>query len=117
VGGFAAGAAAAGGIAAAVNSTRAPAGFDPLEPRHEPGFDHVVTVMYENRSFDNILGYLYGVDEKSGSSDFDGLAQGSYSNPGPQGDSVPAHPYSGSTDEIMRHPQPDPGETYPHVNT
>ncbi|MCT9002189.1 hypothetical protein [Microbacterium memoriense] len=25
--------------------------------------------------------------------------------------------YSGSTDAIMQQPQPDPGETYPHVNT
>jgi len=33
--------------------------FAALAPRSEPGFDHVVVVMGENRSFDNLLGYLY----------------------------------------------------------
>src|SRR5687767_5995499 len=27
--------------------------------RSEPGFDHVVVIMGENRSFDNLLGWLY----------------------------------------------------------
>jgi len=70
--------------------------------------------MYENRSFDNILGYLYSADEKP---DFDGLGQGSYSNVGPAGETIDAHVYLGDTDAVMRHPSPDPGETYPHVNT
>ncbi|MDO7882396.1 alkaline phosphatase family protein [Salinibacterium soli] len=117
VGGFAAGAAVAGGTAAVIASQQSIPGFDPLAPRSEPGFDHVVTLMFENRSFDNILGWLYSNDELPSGATFDGLAQGSYSNPGPAGDSIEAHVYEGSTDEVMRHPQPDPGETYPHVNT
>ena len=33
--------------------------YGALAPRHAPGFDHIVVVMGENRSFDNLLGYLY----------------------------------------------------------
>lgn len=110
---------AIGGSAAAAVTTAAtvhPPEFSPLTPRHSPGFDHVVVVMFENRSFDNILGHLYSADEKT-ADQFDGIAQGSYSNAGPDGVPVAAHIYTGSTDKIMQQPQPDPGETYPHVNT
>ncbi len=117
VGGFAAGAAATAGITAAVNAASPAPGFDPLAERSEPGFDHVVTIMFENRSFDNILGFLYENDELPQGTSFDGLNQGTYSNIGLAGEVIEAHPYVGSTDEIMRHPQPDPGETFPHVNT
>lgn len=115
LGGVVAGAAAGAGITAAVTGgTQHPPEFAPLEPRSEPGFDHVVVLMYENRSFDNVLGFLYGADEQP---DFDGLNQGSYSNVGPAGETIEAHAYVGDTDTVMRHPQPDPGEHYPHVNT
>ena len=117
VGGFAAGAAAAGGVAAAINANKPMPGFDPLAARSEPGFDHVVTIMFENRSFDNILGFLYENDELPQGVSFDGLNQGSYSNVGLDGEAVDAHVYIGGTDEVMQHPQPDPGEAYPHVNT
>ena len=117
VGGFAAGAAATAGVTAAVTASRPAPGFDPLSPRSEPGFDHVVTVMFENRSFDNILGFLYTNDELAQGTSFDGLNQGTYSNVGLAGETIEAHTYEGDTDEIMRHPQPDPGETYSHVNT
>ena len=59
---------ALGGAAGAVvgNATRGRDGFHQgedryakLSPRHAPGFDHIVVVMGENRSFDNLLGYLY----------------------------------------------------------
>jgi phospholipase C len=114
----AAGVAIGGSGAAAVTAaaTLHPPEFAPLPPRHAPGFDHVVVVMFENRSFDNLLGRLYSADEKS-SDDFDGLNQGEYSNTAPDGTVVPAYVYDGSTDSIMQQPQPDPGETYPHVNT
>jgi phospholipase C len=115
VGGLAVGGAGGAAIATAVASTH-PAGFDPLVPRSEPGFDHVVVLMFENRSFDNILGYLYTADEKT-ADEFDGLNQGAYANTAPDGTVVDAHVYLGGTDEVMRHPQPDPGEHYPHVNT
>lgn len=116
--GFAAGGAVFSAAQAARDGAPAMSGeFEPLEPRHEPGFDHVVVLMFENRSFDNILGFLYANEELTGGRSFDGLNQGSYSNPGPDGEPIPAHVYEGDTDTVMRHPQPDPGEHYPHVNT
>lgn len=94
----------------------APAEFTPLPERAEPGFDHVVVLMFENRSFDNVLGRVYSPAEKT-QTEFDGVAQGHYANAAPDGTRIPAHVYSGTTDHIMQQPQPDPGETYPHVNT
>ena len=116
IGGVGVGAAVGAGIMAAVDDAAEP-GFDPLDPRSEPGFDHVVTVMFENRSFDNILGLAYSADEIAGGIDFDGLADKSFTNTTADGRSSTTHAYIGDTDEIMRHPQPDPGEHYPHVNT
>ncbi|MBV6478265.1 MAG: Phospholipase C 1 [Ignavibacteria bacterium] len=82
----------------------------------KPGFDHLVVLMFENRSFDNMLGYLYSPDNVPTGQSFNGLAGGNYSNPSPEGN-ISAHVYSGWTDRIMRSPTPDPGEEYPHVNT
>ena len=107
---------ASAGAAVTAAATAHPPEFDPLPKRSSPGFDHIVVVMFENRSFDNMLGLALPADEKS-QDDFDGLAQGSYSNLGLDGETVPAYVYDGSTDTIMQSPQPDPGETYPHVNT
>jgi len=36
-------------------------------------FDHVVVLMLENRSFDNVLGYLYQ-DSVPGGKNFEGVA-------------------------------------------
>ncbi|WP_431030746.1 alkaline phosphatase family protein [Plantibacter sp. RU18] len=118
VAGLAAGGAVTGGIAA-VNAanTQEEYGFTPLPKRSEPGFDHVVVVMFENRSFDHMLGWLYRAGGEPAGQTFDGLAQGDYSNPGDSGETVPAHIYTGPTDQIMAQPDPDPGEFYPHVNT
>ncbi|MEP7330185.1 MAG: alkaline phosphatase family protein [Betaproteobacteria bacterium] len=79
-------------------------------------FDHLVCVMFENRSMDNLLGYLY----PKGSA-FNGLFTGDYTNPVPDfiNDghlSVSARPSPG-TDADMQNPNPDPGEGYPHINT
>ncbi len=88
-----------------------------LPPRHEPGFDHVVVLMGENRSFDNMLGWLYTSENLPDGETFDGLAFGEYSNTDETGLTVAAHVYSGATDVVMGSPNPDPGEEYPHVNT
>ncbi|WP_417503264.1 alkaline phosphatase family protein [Microbacterium sp.] len=88
-----------------------------LTPRSEPGFDHVVVVMGENRSFDNLLGYLYSKENLPAGEKFEGLAFGTHSNTASDGTVVEAHVYEGETDRIMSHPDPDPGEEYPHVNT
>ncbi len=93
--------------------------------------DHVVVLMMENRSFDNVLGYLYpdGVpaDAPLGRT-FNGLlyADGSpkpLANPVPQDvvnppppgvTEIPASPVPPGQ---YRQPFPDPGEEYPHINT
>ncbi|GAB3128052.1 alkaline phosphatase family protein [Glaciibacter psychrotolerans] len=115
VGGVAGGAAGAAiGSAVASDRDQTPV---PLDPRREPGFDHVVVLMFENRSFDNVLGWLYTPETVPAGQTFNGLAMGEYSNTAPDGTVIDAHVYTGSTDEIMRQPDPDPGEEYPHVNT
>jgi phospholipase C len=81
----------------------------------KPRFDHVVVAMFENRSFDNLLGYLYASGEKPG---VEGVVGRELSNPIPsyaldaERMSVPMHP-----SEIMDSPDPDPGEEHPHTNT
>lgn len=91
--------------------------FSALTPRSEPGFDHLVVVMGENRSFDNLLGYLYTPQNLPAGETFEGLAFGTHSNTASDGTVVDAHIYTGDTDRIMSYPDPDPGEEYPHVNT
>jgi phospholipase C len=77
--------------------------------------DHVVVLMFENRSFDNLLGYLYDPSEGR---PFEGVKGKSLSNPVP-----PSFPQGGPTEvpvhpsESFAIPYPDPGEEYPHVNT
>ncbi|KAA9089339.1 alkaline phosphatase family protein [Microbacterium radiodurans] len=112
--GIAIGGSAGAALTAAVTSH--PPEFAPLAARHVAGFDHVVVLMFENRSFDNLLGHLYTAAEKS-ADEFDGVPQGDYANPAPDGTPIAAHVYAGPTDHVMQQPQPDPGETYPHVNT
>ncbi|WP_439592067.1 alkaline phosphatase family protein [Microbacterium sp.] len=114
----AAGIAIGGSAGAAITAaaTTHPPEFAPLSPRHTPGFDHIVVLMFENRSFDNLLGHLYTAQEKD-KAEFDGILQGEYSNEAPDGTVIPAYVYEGATDSVMQQPQPDPGETYPHVNT
>jgi len=78
-------------------------------------FDHVVVAMFENRSFDNLLGYLYGPGEMPS---FEGVVGRNLSNPipayapGAERGTVPVHP-----SEVMDSPDPDPGEEHPHTNT
>lgn len=78
--------------------------------------DHVVLVIFENRSFDNILGYLYQPGEVP---KFEGVIDKNLSNPVPVWAQHPAPggrvPYTVSTS--MDAPNPDPGEEYPHTNT
>ncbi|WP_394552337.1 alkaline phosphatase family protein [Agromyces sp. MMS24-JH15] len=125
-GGIAAAGAVVGGAAGAVagGAIGYRAGFDlgsddfaDLEPRAEPGFDHLVVLMGENRSFDNLLGWLYTPDDVPAGQRFEGLAFGDYANTAPDGTVYAAHVYDGATDVIMGRPDPDPGEEYPHVNT
>ena len=104
--------------------------FNPLDT-----FDHVVVLMLENRSFDNLLGYLYKDKPVPPGKSFAGLQEGNHCIPTtptfqkPEGDDVgQAPPISQSgpaiQDTICVHPAtdyhmpfPDPGEVYRHVNT
>jgi phospholipase C len=79
--------------------------------------DHIVVVMMENRSFDNLLGWLYDPQnpdprfrEPPRGQAFEGLAGTPKFNPLPDG--TPAYATRGS-DHTM--PYPDPNEAYNHV--
>lgn len=111
------GAAAGAAIGHSLGFAEGAEDFAALTPRDRAGFDHLVVVMGENRSFDNLLGWLYTAENLPDGQSFDGLAFGEYSNTAPDGTVVAAHVYDGPTDEIMGRPNPDPGEEYPHVNT
>lgn len=85
-------------------------------------FEHVVVLMLENRSFDNLLGYLYTKDQKN----FEGVDGKNLSNPIPaayqfkdqNGVPVTEVPVTRNTNPVdYQVPYPDPGEDYPHVNT
>ena len=100
----------AGGAAIGVNVANQRKGFvsdpDPfaaLTPRSEPGFDHLVVVMGENRSFDNLLGYLYSKETLPKGEKFGGLAFGTHSNTAADGTVVDAHVYTGDTDLSLIH--------------
>src|SRR5215469_11514788 len=68
--------------------------------------EHVVVVMLENRSFDNLLGWLYDPANDSPfdvvPEDFDGLYGKDLSNTAPDGRVIPV----GKTED-PRSPQPD----------
>ena len=78
--------------------------------------DHVVVVVFENRSLDNLLGRLYGPEDGK---TFDGVIGKHLTNPVPDwaedGAERTSVPYTVATD--MDSPNPDTGEEYPHTNT
>jgi phospholipase C len=87
--------------------------------------DHIVVLMLENRSLDNLFGYLYEGDDQptrfigefGDTPAFDGVAGKALSNPAPDGHEVPVQRAPYATLEDMCHPCPDPGEHFfPHVN-
>jgi len=84
-------------------------------------FDHVVVLMMENRSLDNVLGYLYAPGQVPRGQQFDGVwgKEQALANPIPP---YAIHPQGHLTVPVakgsdMSAPSPDPGEEYPHVNT
>src|SRR6516164_8224716 len=95
--------------------------YGPVMPRPDRNhaLDHIVVIMFENRSFDNLLGRLYEPGEVAS---FEGVAGRDLSNPvpdwaaGPDPGTAPRLvPYGTAVN--MNTPSPDPGEEYPHVNT
>jgi len=85
-------------------------------PDRGKALDHVVVVMFENRSFDNLLGRLHGPGEVES---FEGVVGKDLSNPIPEWADAGADrgvvPYGVAKN--MDTPNPDPGEEYQHVNT
>src|SRR6266571_5081341 len=79
-------------------------------------FDHVVSVMFENRSLDNLRGRLYQPGEVPS---FEGVIGKDLSNPIPEwaehGADRKVVPYGVATN--MDAPNPDSGEEFTHVNT
>jgi phospholipase C len=85
-------------------------------PDRSHALDHIVVVLFENRSFDNVLGHLYGPGDGK---NFDGVIGKNLSNPIPawaeHGADRKVVPYTVATD--MDSPNPDSGEEYFHTNT
>jgi phospholipase C len=73
--------------------------------------DHIVVLMLENRSFDNMFGKLYPK-----SATFDGLT-GTESNPDTNGVPVQVWQNTGTDETTMTIPDPDPGELWTDINT
>ena len=85
-------------------------------PDRSRALDHIVVMLFENRSMDNVLGRLYGPgDGKT----FDGVIGKDLSNPIPawaeHGADRQVVPYTVATD--MDSPNPDSGEEFYHTNT
>ena len=78
--------------------------------------DHIVVVLFENRSFDNVLGRLYGPGDGK---EFEGVLGRELSNPIPEwaehGAGRREVPYTVATD--LDSPNPDSGEEFYHTNT
>ncbi len=78
--------------------------------------DHVVVVLFENRSLDNMLGHLYGPEDGK---TFEGVIGKDLANPIPEwaehGADRKVVPYTVATD--MDSPNPDSGEEWYHTNT
>ena len=85
-------------------------------PDRSHALDHIVVVLFENRSLDNVLGHLYGPEDGK---NFDGVIGKDLSNPIPEwaehGAERKVVPYTVATD--MDSPNPDSGEEYFHTNT
>jgi phospholipase C len=87
-----------------------------MTPGRANALDHVVLVLFENRSFDNLLGHLYRPGEVPS---FEGVIGKNLSNPIPEWAEYGAEgsvvPYDVATG--MDSPNPDAGEEYQHTNT
>jgi len=80
--------------------------------------DHIVVLMVENRSFDNVLGWLYDKDNQAPFDQvprgqaFAGLSGATHCNPRPGGGMACV-----GKGTVMTDPFPDPNEPYDHVFT
>lgn len=90
--------------------------------------DHVVVVMMENRSFDNLLGWLYADTDNhpphtippQADPCYAGLVTNTYSNTLPDNEAQPVYAKKSTSgwpphDEPLLVPTPDPGEAFEHI--
>ncbi len=84
---------------------------------------HVVVLMLENRSFDNLAGWLYGgtlqprTFRPDGTPErYNGLAGADYSNPIDFSPGAKIHPAVRGVAGDFRIPTPDPNEAFKHMN-
>src|SRR5260370_13370158 len=88
-----------------------PGRYGDLSPRPDPShaLDHIVVIMFENRSFDNLLGRLYQPGEVAS---FAGVAGPDLSNPAPGGGAgagpPPAPPAGPPRGAPLQQPPPPP---------
>src|SRR5919202_3526796 len=86
--------------------------------------DHIVVLMMENRSFDNMLGWLYDpgnpppCDQVPNGQTFEGVSGKNLSNP------IPPYAHEAERGSVpvgkamtINTPNPDPGDEYYHVNS
>jgi phospholipase C len=86
--------------------------------------EHIVVLMLENRSFDNVLGWLYGPNNQAPflnrpprDQPYEGLWGNEYRNPIPPGAPDAERKFVYAAQETnWDSPNPDPGEEYEHVN-
>ena len=90
-------------------------------PRILQQIEHVVVLMLENRSFDNVVGWLYRSDApaalRAGRSSpvYDGLNTGSYSN-SYKGRLLPVTAGTGGAAQPLRVPRLDPHVRLPRMS-
>jgi hypothetical protein len=86
------------------------------KPTRAQALDHIVVVLFENRSLDNVLGRLYRPGDHQ---TFEGVLGKDLSNPIPEwaehGADRKVVPYGVASD--MDSPNPDSGEEFFHTNT
>ena len=77
--------------------------------------DHIVVLMLENRSFDQMLGYLYSADRPASVEQFDGLT-GEESNPDDDGREIAVYKIRKDDPHTYLMPGADPGEGFLNTN-
>jgi phospholipase C len=76
---------------------------------------HIVQLMLENRSFDQMLGFLYDGNKSPTGQPFEGLT-GNESNPDDTGREFKVYKIDSSSPHPYQMPGADPGEGYQHTN-
>lgn len=76
---------------------------------------HIIVVMFENRSFDHMLGFLYKNNKSPLGHPFEGLT-GQETNPDGKGDTIQVFPIKNDNPYTYYMPKMDPGEGFMNTN-